>query len=209
MPGRKREDDAGPPDDGEPQPQAPIDGELCPECGASWDCIHKAAAREAEALEREEAMRRLQMAGSEPPEPGSAAEVAERVDQELRKQRSGRRKKAEEAAAQVSALDIVIEDSDLEEFLETVYTLDTAEARMRRQRVGAAKKGIKELVKGKYRHTLNSAQDGEHSGFVVCGHYRFKPEALEHGEEEVTTTRRPGMDWEDLDIREVGLLPGV
>lgn len=133
------------------------------------------------------------------PEPGAADDVAARADDFLRRQRD---RQEPSAAQQASMNDIVIEDGDMEDALALIFE-NQAEAKRLGGLVRGGKKTLKDLLRSKYQHTVNSDMDNEHTGWVICGRFRFRPQATEHDEAELT--RHKGLDWE-IDVEEVGRL---
>lgn len=132
------------------------------------------------------------------PEPGAADDVAASAEDFLRRQRD----REPTAAQQASMQDIVIEDGDMEDALAAIFE-NQAEAKRLSSLVRGGKKSLKALLTSKYKNTVNSDMDNEHSGWVICGRFRFRPQATEHDEAELT--RHKGLDWE-IDVEEVGRL---
>lgn len=133
------------------------------------------------------------------PEPGAADDVASRAEDFLRRQRD---RQEPTPAQQASMNDIVIEDGDLEDALARIFENEPT-AKAAGSEVRAGKKVLKDLLRSKYQYTVNSDMDNEHTGWVICGRYRFRPQATEH--EEAELTRHKGLDWE-IDVEEVGRL---
>lgn len=96
---------------------------------------------------------------------------------------------------QSSLADIRIEDPELEDALQRSFDNAEAAADFR-----GANKLIKEMLKNKHKNVVNTDDDGEHSGWVVCGGFRFKPRNKYRSAEKVEFDRAEGFDWSPLEI---------
>jgi len=138
------------------------------------------------------------MADDEVPEAFKEAFSGDVVDPP---QTRGRQKK--EAAfvsqpQQADMADIVLEDAQLEVWLEEL--LDNAEAAQKYREAG---KGVKTRMLEDHHEACNSDDDGVHSGYVRVGRFRFRPR---YGTREAVTrevTYGAGKDWEPLEIERI------
>lgn len=102
--------------------------------------------------------------------------------------------------------DVVIEDSELAEYLGMIA--DNADA-YAAYRDGIAK--ARALMEGKYKHLINIDDDGETSGFLRCGIYRFVAKTNHRDAETRTPTInvKEGETWLPFDVKKVDLFSGA
>lgn len=101
--------------------------------------------------------------------------------------------------AQSTLRDIVVENSALETLLDSAFKTEEA-ATTNRQ----SKKGVKKMMESEeLRQYLNSDMDGTHSGFVICGDYRFRPRSSHRTAGKVEINVSEGENWENLAIEKI------
>lgn len=142
-------------------------------------------------------------------EPGAADAVAA-ADEFLRLQaKKKREREAQPPPAieqQSSLLDIVVEDPELEDKLETIFEKE-AKAKALTGEVKVARTESREIIKGRYKYAINSDDDGEHSGYMIVGRFRIRPRTGVKEELTKEITQHAGVTWEDFEIEQVGTLP--
>lgn len=98
---------------------------------------------------------------------------------------------------QATIHDLRIEDPELEEALQTRLDLDQMVKEWRQ--AGA---DIKKALVERHEAAINSDRDGVHSGFVICGNFRFKPRRtkVEASIVQKTVNTKEGSKWDPLEV---------
>lgn len=97
--------------------------------------------------------------------------------------------------------DAVIEDLDIEDLLEDIEKGEVVAIRVRQ-----AKRELKKLVEAGYADVINAADDGEHSGYVRCGRYRFWAGKTTTPERDQKAKKIPSREsWQPLDVHRLDL----
>lgn len=100
--------------------------------------------------------------------------------------------------------DIRLEDPELVELLAERPELVEAATRLRQVNAD-----IKKLLVERHERAINSDRDGEHSGYVTCGPYRWQPRRtkVDATTKQKTVVTNEGFKWAALEIFEMDLSP--
>lgn len=102
---------------------------------------------------------------------------------------------------QSSFNDEVIEDIDVEDLLEEIERGEAVAVRVRQ-----AKRELKKQLAERYVTVINAADDGERSGYVRCGHYRFWAGKTTTPERDQKAKKIPSREsWQPLDVHRLDL----
>lgn len=101
--------------------------------------------------------------------------------------------------------DIRLEDPALEALLARRAELEPLAAEIRQNAAD-----IKTAMIERHERAINSDRDGQHSGYAVCGPYRWRPRRT-HVEAQTVTkavVTKEGYKWEKLEVFEMALNSG-
>lgn len=104
---------------------------------------------------------------------------------------------------QGSLADIRIEDTELEADLEILADYDPEPAKLARE----AAKRVKEIMSKRHPDAVNKDEDGEHTGYVICGQYRFAAMAADRPEKtvQIKQSAKSLGEWEPLEVQRLDL----
>ena len=122
------------------------------------------------------------------PEAAEAVNAAEAIV-------GGRKRGRPKKGVQSSLQDVRIEDPELEVQLEAI-----ANTRVQAQTFREASKKAKARMKEEHADAINADRDGMHSGWVICGAFRFKARTAYREAKEVKIKQSEGVTWDDFEV---------